>query len=92
MISKRYYVRYVFFGSMYCFTLFTNHAILVQGLEAIFKYSMPNVNHRYYVRYLHGNFKKKGHIGKTLKDIIWNMARVYKENKHKYHMEKIKVT
>ena len=39
---------------------------------------------------MHANFKKQGFTGKTLKDLMWNAAKAYKESEHRIHMKKIK--
>ncbi|OIW03593.1 hypothetical protein TanjilG_06102 [Lupinus angustifolius] len=59
-----------------------------KGLVEVFK--DINVDHRFCVRHMHNNFKNVGFKGKTLKDLMWNAARAYRESEHIHYMEEIK--
>ena len=66
--------------------------ILIQRLLEDLKELMPNVNHKFCVRHIHANFKNHGHDKKALKDHMWNIAKAYKKNEHKYYTGRINST
>ena len=56
----------------------------------LFKEIILGVDHKSFVRHMHANFKKQGFTWKTLKDLMWNATKAYKETKNRFHLEKIK--
>ena len=60
-----------------------------KGLEQVIKDMFPNSNHRHCVRHLHNNFKKDGHSGLELKQLLCNAARSTTPNAFKSAMNKI---
>jgi hypothetical protein len=47
---------------------------------------MPGLEHRYCVKHLHANIKRKGWKGKEFKDALWGVARVPNEVQFKYYL------
>jgi hypothetical protein len=64
--------------------------IIKQGLIQALEELMPSLEHRYYVKHLHANLKRKGFKRKKYKDALWGAARAPKETQFKYYLEVIK--
>jgi hypothetical protein len=60
--------------------------LLKQGLLVAFEGLMPDLGHKYCVRYLHANIKSKGFKGKKFKDALWGAARAPNEIQFKYYI------
>jgi hypothetical protein len=52
---------------------------------------MPGFKHRYCVRHLHVNMKRKGWKGKEFKDALWGADRAPNEVQFKYYLSVIGV-
>jgi hypothetical protein len=61
-----------------------------QGLVNALEDLMPSTEHRYCVKHLHANRKRKDFKGKEFKDALWGAARAPNEIQFKYYLEVIK--
>jgi hypothetical protein len=61
-----------------------------QGLVNALEDLMPTTEHRYCVKHLHANRKRKDFKGKEFKDALWGAARAPNEIQFKYYLEVIK--
>lgn len=61
-----------------------------KGLLLVFRNVLPNVRYRFCVRYLHGNMKVVGFQRKTLKDLMWKVARATIVNSFTVAMRELK--
>jgi hypothetical protein len=59
---------------------------LIQALEKL----MPSLEHRYCVKHLHANLKRKGFKGKEYKNALWSAARAPNKVQFKYYLEVVK--
>lgn len=57
-----------------------------KGLIETFKELMPNAEHRFYLRHLYSNYRKKFR-GKELKDLMWRAASATTVWEHNHHMK-----
>jgi hypothetical protein len=64
--------------------------IIKQGLIQALKELMPGLEHKYCVKHLHANLKRKGFKGKEYKDALWGAARAPNEIQFKFYLEVIK--
>jgi len=51
---------------------------------------MPSLEHRYCVKHLHANLKRKGFKGKEYKNALWSAARAPNKVQFKYYLEVVK--
>jgi len=63
--------------------------LLTQGLIDALEDLMPGLEHRYCVRHLYANMKRKGWKGKEFKDVLWGAARAPNEVQFKYYLSVI---
>jgi hypothetical protein len=61
-----------------------------QGLVNALEDLMPGSEHRYCVKHLHANIKRKSFKEKEFKDALWDAARASNEIQFKYYLEVIK--
>jgi hypothetical protein len=59
---------------------------LIEALEEL----MSSLEHRYCVKHLHANFKRKGFKGKEYKDALWGAVKAPNKIQFKYYLEVIK--
>jgi len=64
--------------------------IIKQGLIQALEELMPGLEHRYCVKYLHANLKRKCFKGKEYIDALWGAARAPNEIQFKYYLKVIK--
>jgi hypothetical protein len=64
--------------------------LLKHGLLDVLEDLMPSLEHRYCVKHLHENLKRKGFKGKEFKDALWGVARAPNEIQFKYYLSMIR--
>ncbi|XP_059446652.1 uncharacterized protein LOC132178221 [Corylus avellana] len=63
--------------------------INILGLGTAVEVVLSHVEHCFYVRHLHANFKTKGYTGKAFKGELWGAARAFNIYAFEHHMQKI---
>ena len=82
-----YRIKYVTFSFPKYLCLYL--VFIFKSLLEVFIKLMPNICHRSCIKHMHANFMNNGLTRKTLKEIMWDTKRAYKNNKYTYYMDGI---